>query len=174
VSKVPSPSAQLARFIAKFDQAIARLICECRGAMRKRFPTAYELVYDNYNFFVIGYSSSERPSDCIASLAASSKGLVLSFYYGATVPDPSGILLGSGTQNRFVRIPTVTTLQQPAVDALLRAAAAQGETPLPASGGGRLIIRSVSVKQRSRRRVTLTRNRTRRAHRPAPGRRSRQ
>ena len=131
--------------------------------MRKRFPTAYELVYDNYNFFVIGYCSSERPSDCIASLAASSKGLVLSFYYGASLPDPSGILLGSGTQNRFIRIPAVATLKQPAVGALLRAAAAHGETPLPKAGGGRLIIRSVSRAQRPRRAVSGT-----------PGRLSRQ
>jgi hypothetical protein len=151
VTKTPLPAAQLAGFIAKFDPATARLIRECRAAMRRRFPTAYELVYDNYNFFVIGYCSSERPSDCIASLAASSKGLALSFYYGATVPDPSGILLGSGTQNRFVRLPTAAALKQPAVAALLRAAAAQGETPLPESGGGRLIIRSVSPKQRPRR-----------------------
>ena len=27
-----------------------------RRALRKRFQTANELVYDNYNFFVIGYS----------------------------------------------------------------------------------------------------------------------
>ena len=33
--------------------------------MRKRFPTANELVYDNYNFFVIGYCTTERPSDCV-------------------------------------------------------------------------------------------------------------
>jgi hypothetical protein len=162
VTKKPSPAAQLAGFIAKFDPPTARLIRECRAAMRKRFPTAHELVYDNYNFFVIGYCSSERPSDCIASLAASSKGVALSFYYGATVPDPSGILLGSGTQNRFVRLATAAALKQPAVGALLRAAAAQGETPLPETGGGRLIIRSVSAKQRPRR------------ARPVPGPRLRQ
>jgi hypothetical protein len=163
VTKRPSPAVQLAAFIAKFDPATARLIRQCRTVMRRRFPTAHELVYDNYNFFVIGYCSSGRPSDCIASLAASSKGLALSFYYGATVPDPSRILLGSGTQNRFVRIPSAALLKQPAVEALLRAAAAQGGTPLPESGPGRLIIRSVAAKQRPRRPVS-----------PAPGRRLRQ
>ncbi len=163
MTKKPSASAQLSGFIAKFDPAAARLIRACRAEMRKRFPTANELVYDNYNFFVIGYCSSERPSDCIASLAASSSGLVLSFYYGATVPDPAGILLGSGNQNRFVRLLSAADLKQPAVEALLRAAAAQGETPLPESGRGRLIIRSVSAKQRPRKAAS-----------PAPGRRSRQ
>jgi hypothetical protein len=36
-----------------------------RSAVRKRFPTANELVWDNYNFFVIGYSPTERPTDSI-------------------------------------------------------------------------------------------------------------
>jgi hypothetical protein len=151
VTVVTSPTAQLAGFIAKFDPAIGRLIRASRAALRKRFPTACELVYDNYNFFVIGYSSTERPSDCIASLAASSNGVALSFYYGSTLPDPQRALLGSGTQNRFVRMRSAATLDEPAVKALLNAAAAQGKTPLPASGRGRLIIRSVSAKQRPRR-----------------------
>ena len=41
-----------------------------------------------YNFFVIGYSSTERPSDCIVTLASNAKGVGLSFYYGSTLPDP--------------------------------------------------------------------------------------
>ena len=72
--------------------------------MRKRFPTALELVYDNYQFLAIGYCASERASDCVASLAVSPKGVALSFYYGATLPDPAGVLLGAGKQNRFVRL----------------------------------------------------------------------
>lgn len=142
---------QLAGFIAKFDPAMGKQIRAVRQALRKRFPTANELVYDNYNFFVIGYSSSERPSDCIVSLAANAKGVGLSFYYGATLPDPHGILLGSGNQNRFLRLDGAATLEKAEVEALLAAAAAQGKVPLPKSGRGRLIIRSISAKQRPRR-----------------------
>lgn len=148
---VPSPAVQLATFLAKYDPAIGRRLRPMRTAMRRRFPTALELVYDNYQFLVIGYSATERASDCIASLAVSPKGVALSFYYGATLPDPRGILLGSGTQHRFVRLESAATLVQPAVVALLRAAAAQARTPLPASGRGRTVIKSVSVKQRPRR-----------------------
>jgi len=146
-----SAETQLAGFIAKFDPRVAKMIQSVRRALRKRFPTANELVYDNYNFFVIGYSSSERPSDCIASLAANAKGVGLSFYYGATLPDPHKILQGSGNQNRFIRLEGAATLARPEVEALLSAAAAQGKVPLPKSGRGRLIIRSISAKQRPRR-----------------------
>src|SRR4051812_18190883 len=150
----PSASTQLAGFLAKFDPQVARLARDCRAALRKRLPSAHELVYDNYQFLVIGYSASERASDCLVSLAMSSKGLVLSFYYGASLPDPERILLGSGTQNRFVRLESAASLSAPAVDALIRAAIAQAETPLPVRGRGTLTIKSVSAKQRSRRAAT--------------------
>jgi len=147
----PSPAAQLAAFIAKYDPAVGRLVRATRAAMRMRFPTAFELVYDNYQFLAIGYSATERASDCIVSLAVSPKGVALSFYHGSTLPDPQSILLGGGKQNRFVRLPSAATLEEPAVAALLRAATARARTRLPASGRGGTIVKSISAKQRPRR-----------------------
>lgn len=149
-----SPEEQLAGFIDKFDSDHQALIRAVRKALRKKLPTANELVYDNYNFFVIGYCSTERPSDCIVSIAAAANGVVLSFYYGASVPDPHKLLLGSGSQNRFIRLDSANVLSDPHVDQLIAAAAAEGETPLAASGKGKLIIRSISAKQRPRRKAS--------------------
>ena len=149
------PAKQLAGFIAKFDPKIARVIRSARQMLRKQCPAANELVYDNYNFFVIGFSTTERPSDCMFSLAANAKGVGLSFpYYGSTLPDPHKILLGSGNQNRFVRLESAATLAKPEVRELLLAAVAQADPPLPSSGRGHLIIRSISAKQRPRRIAT--------------------
>jgi hypothetical protein len=144
---VVSPEKQVDAFIAKFDPAMAKLIRSIRAALRKRFPTAIEMVYDNYNFFVIGYSPTERPTDYIVSLAANAKGAGLSFNHGASLPDPAKILQGAGKQNRFIRLPNAALLATPNVEALLRAAIAQAK-PLPSSGRGQTIIRSVSAKQR--------------------------
>src|ERR1700726_3814747 len=135
-----SANDQLEIFIDKFDSKNAALIRSARKILRKRLPTANELVYDNYNFFVIGYCSTERPSDCIVSIAAAANGVGLSFYYGASLPDPHGLLLGDGSQNRFIRIESPATLSDPGVEELIAAAIAQGHTPLPASGKGQLII----------------------------------
>jgi hypothetical protein len=146
---VNSPAKQVDGFIAKFDPAMGKLIRLIRAALRKRFPTAVELVYDNYNFFVIGYSPTERPTDYIVSLAANAKGVGLSFNHGATLPDPTKILLGAGKQNRFIRLPNAAALATPEVEALLRAAIAQAKS-LPATDRGQTIIRSVSAKQRPR------------------------
>jgi hypothetical protein len=145
---------QLAGFIKKFDSKHAALIRAVRKVLRKRMPSANELVYDNYNFFVIGYCSTERPSDCIVSIAAAANGVGLSFYYGATIPDPHKVLLGSGGQNRFIRLESAATLARPEIKELIAAAIAQGETPLPAGGKGKLVIRSISKKQKPRRKAS--------------------
>lgn len=143
---------QLHAFIAKFDKQDQRLIRAVREAVRKRFPTANELVYDNYNFFVIGYSPTQRPSDAIVSIAARANGVGLCFIRGATLPDPKKLLLGSGNQTRFIRLQSADVLAHPDVEALITAAIARSKTPLPATVRGNLIIRSVSTNQRPRRR----------------------
>jgi hypothetical protein len=142
---------RLRGFIAKFEPKHQTLIRAVRGALRKQFPTACELAYDNYNFFVLGYGPTERPSDCIVSMAAGANGVGLCFIRGASLPDPKKVLLGSGSQTRFIRVESVEVLARPATKALLAAAVALAK-PLPATGRGHLIIRSVSAKQRPRRR----------------------
>jgi Domain of unknown function (DU1801) len=146
-----SPAKQLAGFMAKFDARVGKLIRSTRLAVRRRFPTATEIVSDKYNFLALGFSSSERPSDCVVSLAANTKGVGLCLYYGATLPDPHEILQGSGNQTRFIRLESAATLANPAVEALLKAALKQAKSPMPTAGKGRSIIRSISAKQRPRR-----------------------
>lgn len=140
----------LRTFIAKFDGKDQRLIRAVRKAVRTRLPTAHELVYDNYNFFVIGYSPTERPSDSIVSIAARANGVGLCFIRGAELSDPAKLLLGSGNQTRFIRLESAAVLEQPEVEALVAEAIARAK-PLPESGRGKLIIRSVAAKQRPRR-----------------------
>jgi Domain of unknown function (DU1801) len=144
---------QLERFIAKFEPERQTLIRSVRRALRRRLPAANELVWDNYNFFVIGYSATERPSDSVVSLAAAANGVGLSFYRGATLPDPHRILQGSGAQNRFIRLESAKVLERFEVEALIAAAIEQAKTPFAERGRGTLIIRSVSRKQRPRRRA---------------------
>ena len=151
VRSTETPEAQIASFVAKFTPEMASKILSLRAALRNQFPTAWELVYDNYNFLVFGFCTTPRSSDCIVSLAANSKGAVLSFYYGTSVPDPHNLLLGSGNQNRFIRLESTATLEIPEVRDLIAAATAHARTPLPAHGTGATVIQSISAKQRPRR-----------------------
>jgi Domain of unknown function (DU1801) len=150
-AKSADAEKQLQDFIAKFEPKNQALIRAVRKALRKRLPTANELIWDNYNFFVIGYSATERPSDSIVSIAAGANGVGLAFYRGATLPDPHRILLGSGSQNRFIRLESAGILRRPKVKDLISAAVEQTKTPFAPRGGRQVIIRSVSAKQRPRR-----------------------
>jgi hypothetical protein len=141
---------QLGGFLARFDPAIAELAVLARSFLRAQLPGAVELVYDNYNALALGFCSSERASDCIASVAVFPRGVALSFYYGSTLPDPDGLLEGSGKQNRFVRITSGETLLDPALLTLLGAAVAQARNALPTSPGY-TVIKSISARQRPRR-----------------------
>jgi hypothetical protein len=150
-TSTPGAEDQLRGFIAKFEPEHQRLIRAVRRVLRREFPAANELVYDNYNFFVIGYSPTERPSDSIFSIAAASNGIGLCFIHGASLPDPKKLLMGAGKQTRFLRLESAAVLDRPEVRSLFRQAVAESNAPMPTRGRGKLIIRSVSAKQRPRR-----------------------
>ncbi len=145
-----SPTKPIAAFIAKFDPKIAKLIHSLRTAVRKRFPTSIELVYDNYNFLVFAFCTTDRASDCLVSLAANVHGVTLFFSQGASLPDPRKILQGGGKQVRWIRLERSTTLARPEVEALLKAAVNHAKHPLPADKGY-TIVKAISAKQRPRR-----------------------
>src|SRR5262245_18609436 len=145
------PEKQLKTFIEKFEPDMQARIRAARKAVRKRLLTAFELVYDNYNFFVIGYGPTERPSEAIVSLACQASGVALCFLDGARLPDPKKVLRGAGKKVRSIKLPEIAVLDRPEVEALMKAAIAAAPVAFPRSGTGQLIIRSVSAKQRPRR-----------------------
>ena len=146
-----SPEQQLKRFIAAFEPKHQGLIRSVRKALRDRFPSADELVYNYPNAFVIAYSPTERGSDAVVSISAGADGLRLVFTQGATLPDPQKILLGSGKQTRFIWIESPGTLRLPEVIALLEIAIDRAKIPLRQGGRGKPIIKPKSAKQRPKR-----------------------
>lgn len=142
---------QLDGFIAKFDPDNQKLIRGVRKGLQKRFAGCVEFAYDNYNFFVLGYGPTERPSDAVVSMACAANGVALCFLRGVGLPDPTRVLRGSGTQVRSVHLDSAATLTRPDVEALIAAAKARSRVPVPDRGRTTLVIRSVSAKQRPRR-----------------------
>ena len=142
---------QVERFIKKFEPSVAKLARSTRKAMRRRFPTAVELVYDNYNALAMGFASTERVADVIVSVAVYARGVNLYFMYGRSLPDPKKLLQGEGRQGAFIRIDNLRVLDDPDVKALLDAAANHCKPPLPEKQRGYTIVKSISTKQRPRR-----------------------
>jgi hypothetical protein len=142
---------QLASFMAKYTPEIASLARAIRIEMRDLYPTALELVYDNYNALAIGYGPTERGSDAIFSFALYPRWISLFFLQAKGLPDPDRMLQGSGSAAKHVVLPSAETLRNPAVQALMRAAEARAKVAFDPHGGHRLIVKSVSEKQRPRR-----------------------
>ena len=149
-------------FIDRFDPAVARVLRASRAVLRKRLPTAFQLIYDNYNFLVIGFCATERPSDCIVSLAAAANGVGLSLYDGAGLPDREGFLLGSGNQNRLSGRECKDPVK-PRHRGAHRCRRREEQTPPRPTGKGETIVRSISARQRPRRTPAKSSSRTRRA-----------
>jgi hypothetical protein len=149
--KTANPERQLSGFLAKFTPEVAELAEAVLNKMRRLYPTALELVYDNYNALAIGFSPTERASDGIFSIALYPKWVSLFFLQGARLPDPAGILNGSGNVVRYIVLPNPAMLDDPAVTALMSEAVARARVPFDPKGAHRLIIKSVSAKQRPRR-----------------------
>jgi hypothetical protein len=150
-SREPSPDAVLRSLVDRFDPKDQKLIRSVRAAVRKRFPTANELVYDYNRFFVIGYSPTDKGIDSIVAIAARESGVSLYFSQGPQLPDPKKILMGSGKETRFVHVESAKRLADPDVKALIAATIDQAKIPLPPKGKGSLIIKSAGAKKRSRR-----------------------
>jgi hypothetical protein len=146
-----TPEAQLRSLIGKFDAKDQRFIRSVRSALRKRLPTANELLYDYRTFFVIGYSPSEHGIESVVSIAARPDGVRLYFMNGPQLPDPKKLLMGTGKQARFIHVEAASRLKHPDVEALIAAAIARAAVPLAGKGSGRLVTKTSAVKARPRR-----------------------
>jgi hypothetical protein len=149
--KDDSPESQLDRFLDKYTPAIATLARACLAKMRTRLPGAVQLVYDNYNALAIGFGPSERASEAIFSIALYPRWVSLFFLQGAGLPDPQRLLKGSGKVVRHIVLASARDLDQPATQHLMAQALKRAEAGIDPTAPGRLVIRSISVKQRPRR-----------------------
>jgi hypothetical protein len=150
-TEAKSAEKQLDGFLAAFTpevEALARAVLE---KIRERLPHAVEMVYDNYNALVCGFGPTEKVSHAIFSIAIYPKYLNLFFLQGAELPDPKGLLEGEGNVVRFIRIDDAKTLDRADVKSMMTLALKMAEVPMDKKAEYRLVIKSVSPKQRSRR-----------------------
>ena len=145
------PARQWAAFLSKYDPAIAAMAKAALARMRKYVPGAVELVYDNYNALVVGFGPTERASEAILSLALYPRWVTLFFLQGARLSDPERRLEGAGKRVRHIVVSDVAILDEPAVRALIRQALEAAPRPIDGKARRRMVIRSVSARQRPRR-----------------------
>ena len=142
---------ELASFIGKYSPEVGAVAKASLVKMRRRLPGAVELVWDNYNALAIAFGSSDKLADVVFSIALYPRWVSLFFKNGATLPDPPEAVEGSGKGIRHVVLEGAATLDRPAIRKLMAEAQQSASNPIDPKAKRRIIIKSISAKQRPRR-----------------------
>ena len=152
-----SAETQLRELIAKFALEHQRLVGTARRWLRRRLPTAHEVVYEYRDCFVISCSPNERGYEGVLAIRGSADGVRLYFNRGKGLPDPAKLLQGAGAQARWIHLEGASTLARPEVARLVDDAIASTRVPFARTGRGPVVIRAVAAKQHRRLAVTSSR-----------------
>lgn len=130
--------------IARFAPAHSGLIRAARRWLRKRLPTAHEIVYEYRDWFVISFSPNGHGYEGVLGIRASADGVRLFFNGGSHLPDPEKLLRGSGRQTRWIHLERASSFSRPGVSCLIDGAIALNRVPFAETGRGPLVIRPAS------------------------------
>jgi hypothetical protein len=146
-TRQPSPSAKLTAFLSRFPHETVALAKRCLPKLRRAIPCSYQLVYDYSNSLVVAFSMSERGYEAIVAIAIFPRWVRL--YFDKSLPDPKGLLEGSGTKVRSVLIKAASDLDHADIQALFTVAIKHSGAAFPRTRSSRIVIKSESKKRRS-------------------------
>ena len=94
------------KFLSPFEDEIKEKALWLREFVWDLYPTANELIYDNYNALAIGWSPTDRVGHIFCSIAIgrTSKNVHFGFYWGSEIKDPKKLLIGNGVQYRYILV----------------------------------------------------------------------
>ena len=99
-------NTDLLKFLGTFDPEIKGLVMWLREFVWDLYPTANELIYDNYNAVAFGWSPTDKIGHIFCSIAIgrTSGNVHFGFYWGAEIADPEKKLIGNGKQYRYLLV----------------------------------------------------------------------
>lgn len=146
-----SAEAQLREVIEQFAPGHQRLVVAARRWLRKRLPTAHEVVYEYRDNFVISWSPNDKGYEGVFAIRGSAEGVRLYINRGKGLPDPAKLLRGTA-QARWIELEGASTLARPEVARLFDEAMARNRVPFARTGRGPVVMRSEAARPRQRRR----------------------
>lgn len=147
-TRQPGPNAQLSACLSRFPPEIVALVKQCLPKLRRAFPGANQLVYDYSNSLVVSYSMSERGHEGIVAVAVFPRWVRL--YFDKSLPDPNGLLEGSGAKVRSVTLKAASDLDRGDIRTLIEAAIEHSGVTFPRTRSNRTVIKSESRKRKPR------------------------
>ena len=109
-------------FMASYSPEVRALAKKARRLIMSVMPSAIEQVDPPSK--IIAYGFDRTYAGLVCAIAPFTAHVNLMFSRGAELPDPAGLLEGTGKRARHVRLNTLADLDNPAVRALLETAAA--------------------------------------------------
>lgn len=146
-----SASVQFSAFLSRFPAEIVSLARRCLIKLRGAFPGCNELVYDYSNSLVVSFSMSEHGYQGIVAIAILPREVRL--YFDKSLPDPQGLLSGTGSKVRSVTVSDASELDGGDIHDLIQAAIKQSKksrVTFPQTGKTRMVIKSGSTDKASR------------------------
>ncbi len=115
------PSPQLLELLADCSPGVTDLALALRELVLTEAPEAEEILYSVYAQVIV-FRLPRRKRGAFCNVAAYSHHVNLVFYYGAQLPDPQGVLKGSGKQMRHIRFDSPDDLGRGFLRTCIRAA----------------------------------------------------
>jgi hypothetical protein len=112
----------------------------CLPRLRRAFPGSYQLVYDYPSSLLVAFSMSQRGYEALATMAIFPRWVRL--YFDQSVPDPKGLLRGSGTKVRSVTLKAASDLDHGDIHALIKAAIKHSGVTFPRTRTHRMVIKN--------------------------------
>jgi len=148
-TRKPSPNAQFSAFLSRFSPEIVALAKRCLPKIRRAIPCSHQLVYQYSNSLVVAFGMSERGYEAIVAISIFPRWVRL--YFDKSLPDPKGVLEGSGGKVRSVALKAASDLDHGDIHALIKAAIKHSGVTFPRPRSIRMVIKSGSKKRRPRR-----------------------
>ncbi len=112
----------IASFLSDYNPEVQELALRARALVLELFPQAVEQLDLSARMLAYGVDRTYKGLVCVIMPL---KGAVnLGFARGAELPDPVGLLAGTGKRARHVKLKSTTDLEAPALRALILAALA--------------------------------------------------
>ncbi|OGS79785.1 MAG: hypothetical protein A3D31_07465 [Candidatus Fluviicola riflensis] len=112
-----TPPSQLDQFLASYDEQIIYNALVLRELVISTLPDITEQI--DVSAKMIAYCYGNKYAELICVIIPSKKGLKLGFNRGTSLPDPNGLLKGTGKISRYVEIKKTEDIQDPAVKVLI-------------------------------------------------------
>jgi hypothetical protein len=115
-------TTDLLNFLKPFEEDVKDLVLWLREFVWDLYPTANELIYDNYNALAFGWSPTDRVGHtfCNIAIGRTSKNIHFGFYWGAEIADPEKRLNGNGNQYRYLLVKSKKDFPKTYVKKLLK------------------------------------------------------